>query len=56
MKLINFKNKTDCNWVVIIPTITLFFNDPIYIRKNFAIELHWLVFHIRWLFEREVKQ
>lgn len=32
----------------ILPGLQLFFNDPIYARKNFSIGLHFLCFHVRW--------
>ena len=37
----------DWSWIVIIPTITLIFNKPVYREKNFRITFHWLGWHIR---------
>ena len=37
------------DWIYILPTIVLVRNEPMYYAKNFAIQIHWLGFHIRWL-------
>lgn len=39
------------NWEVlfIIPTIQLIKNDLVYMSKNFRVALHWLGWHMSWL-------
>lgn len=34
----------------IFPTIRLLINNLVYVKKNIAVEFHWLVFHARLLF------
>jgi hypothetical protein len=34
----------------IFPTIRLIINNLVYVKKNIAVEFHWLVFHGRLLF------
>ena len=36
--------------IYIIPTFRIFINNQMYLNRNFSIEFHWLVFHIRLLF------
>jgi len=43
------------NQIYIIPTITLIINTPLYIKRNFSIEFHWLIFNARLLW-MEVKE
>lgn len=37
------------DYVFLLPSIILAFNDRIYTKRNFAIEFRWLVFHARLL-------
>lgn len=53
MKYKGFKYLTSWTWFVIFPTITLLFNDRVYMHKNLAIEIHWLGFHLRWFWIKE---
>lgn len=41
------------NIIHLLPTIKLVVNDLVYIKKNFSIEFHFLVFHARLLFMKE---
>jgi hypothetical protein len=38
------------DWWVFPVAVQVHLNDMIYKDKNFAITLHFLCFHIRWLF------
>lgn len=38
------------NDIYIIPTFRIFINNMIYVNRNFSIEFHWIVFHMRLLF------
>lgn len=42
--------KNDIHW---LPTIRTVVNDMMYIKKNFSIEFHFLMLHIRLLFIKE---
>lgn len=37
----------------ILPSIRLFIDNHMYIDKNFSVEFHFIVFHIRLLFMNE---
>lgn len=50
MKLDRFDFKTYKNEIHIIPTIRLFFNDFMYLNKSLSVELHFMIWHCRWLF------
>lgn len=41
------------NDIHILPTIRLVINDRVYMRRNFSISFHWLVFNGRLLFMTE---
>lgn len=43
--------KNDIHW---LPTIRTVVNDMMYIKKNFSIEFHFLMLHIRLLFIKGV--
>lgn len=47
MKLIRKYFRVYKDYIFILPTIALDFNDPIYAKINFAIEFRWLIFHAR---------
>lgn len=38
------------NDIYLLPTFRLIVNDMGYVRRNFSISFHWLVFHGRLLF------
>ena len=38
--------------IYIIPTFRIFIDNLMYQNHNFSIEFHWLVFHVRLLFEQ----
>jgi len=48
MKFNRFQFNNYWGRIVLIPTIVIDRNDPIYCRHNFSIELHWLGWHCRW--------
>ena len=41
------------NDIYILPSIRLFINNRMYVDKNFSVEFHFIVFHIRLLFMNE---
>ena len=53
MKFSKFQKCITWNYVFIIPSIVISRNEPMYYAMNFAIEIHWLWFHIRWLWVDE---
>ena len=52
MKLYRRDFRVFKDYIVILPTIILALNDPIYSKRNIAIEFRWLVFHARLLWMR----
>ncbi len=56
MKLKNKEAAVYKDWIDIIPSIRIFTNDYRYLKKTFAIEFSWLIFHARltWI-ESEAK-
>lgn len=36
--------------IYFLPTIKMYFNDRMYLCRNFSIEFHFLIFHGRLLF------
>ena len=40
----------------LLPTVQIKTRNPVYMVKNLAIELHFLVFHVRFLFLEEKEQ
>lgn len=53
MKLYKKEAKIYKDTIFLIPTIELDFDVPIYMCHNFAIVVHWLVFHARLLWMEE---
>lgn len=49
MKFEKFQHCTDWKWFSILPTIILTWDALEYMNKNFAINIHWLGWHWRWL-------
>lgn len=47
MKFHGYTFIADWSWLVIIPTIAIFFNDPVFREKSFKITFHWLGWHFR---------
>ena len=41
------------NDIYILPTFRLYLDNHMYVDKNFSIEFHFIVFHIRLLFMNE---
>lgn len=42
------------DWITLVPTIDLHINACEYQCRNFRIELHWICFHVRfmWLLKK----
>lgn len=58
MSRYRFYRKDFCiykDWIIIIPTIVLHFNNPIYTMRTIELQYGWLCFHGRFMWE-EVKQ
>lgn len=49
MKFYKFQFYKDWKWFVILPTIILTWDALEYMTDNFAISIHWLGWHWRWL-------
>lgn len=49
-KLYRHDAKMYKDWWVFPLAVQIQFNDMIYMDKNFAITVHFLCFHVRWLF------
>lgn len=47
MKFKGYTYIADWSWLVIIPTIAIIFNEPVYCEKNLRITFHWLGWHFR---------
>lgn len=45
----------DREWIMIIPTIVIRMNNPIYFESNVAIEFHWLTLHVRFMWMKKVR-
>lgn len=48
MRFQGFSYVIDWSWLVIIPTVAIIFNEPVYMEKNFRISFHWLGWHCRF--------
>lgn len=53
MKLYKVDCETWVNNIYLLPTVQIKCKNPVYTCKNLAIELHFLVFHVRFLFLEE---
>lgn len=40
--------------IYLLPTIRLYLNDPLYTNENFSVEFHFLGFHVRLFFIKEL--
>lgn len=49
-KLYRHDAKMYKDWWVFPLAVQIHLNDMIYMDKNFAITVHFLCFHVRWLF------
>ena len=54
MKLYRVNREIWGNNIYLLPTVQIKCKNPVYTCKNLAIELHWLVFHVRFLFLEDV--
>lgn len=43
----------DREWIMIIPTIVIRIDNPIYFESNVAIEFHWLTLHVRFMWMKK---
>lgn len=41
------------DWLTLLPTIEIHFNNAIYVNKNIEVCFSWVIFHARLLFIRE---
>jgi hypothetical protein len=53
MKFNDFQFEIHWEWFFILPTIVVIGKDYRYIGDNFSIEVHWLVWHMRWRWIKE---
>ena len=44
-----FQFKTDWEWLVITPSVILVKNGYSFHDKNFRLSVHWLGWHLSWL-------
>lgn len=49
MRFYNFRGGIYRDWICILPSIVVRLNQLEYSPKNIAIEVHFLIFHCRWL-------
>ena len=49
MKFRFYDGFTDWKWLYIIPTVNLIWNEPMYTVKTFRVSIHWLGWHLSWL-------
>ena len=54
MKFKNFSYILEWTWIMIFPTITILKDEQQYMDRNFSIQLHWLGFHFRWFWLKEM--
>ena len=52
-KFFRFDREVWKNDIYLFPTVRIFVRNQIYGRDNFSVEVHWLVFHFRWLWIKE---
>lgn len=50
MKLYKVNREIWKNNIYLLPTVQIITRNPVYMVKNLAIELHFMVFHVRFLF------
>lgn len=50
MKLYKVNHEIWGNNIYLLPTVQFKVRNPAYTCKNLAIELHFLIFHVRFLF------
>ena len=48
MKFDRFKFLSAWDWIYILPTIEVHWDEQIYLYSNFSIEIHWLGWHAQW--------
>lgn len=53
MKLYTVNHEIWGNNIYLLPTVQIKCKDPVYTCRNLAIELHFLIFHVRFLFLEE---
>ena len=56
MKLYKVDREVWSNNLYLLPTVQIKTRTPVYTCKNLAIELHFLIFHVRFLFLEEKEQ
>lgn len=53
MKFSYFRILTDWKWIYVIPTVEVRIDEMIYADKNFRIAVHFLGWHLYWLWREE---
>lgn len=53
MKFIKFNRYIMWKFFFIIPAILISINEPMDIKPNLHISIHWLGFHASWLWRKE---
>lgn len=54
MKFDRFDFEKYLDTFYVLPTILIITNDMLLLRKNLSIQLHWLCFHFRWRWIKEL--
>lgn len=49
----NFWAHIFTDYIALIPTVIVRNDSPLYMCRSFAIEFHFLMFHMRWLWLEE---
>ena len=53
MKFKDYKCQVFKDFWVLVPTVALNFNSPVYYGRNLAVEIHFLCVHMRWFWLEE---
>ena len=53
MKFSHFEILTDWKWIYVIPTVEVRINEMIYTAKSLRITVHFLGWHLFWLWWEE---
>ena len=48
MRFRRFEFMKAWDWIAIIPTVILTWNEQLYWNKNFRLSIHWLGWHLSW--------
>ena len=56
MKFEKFNYEIWKDWIYLLPSIEVRIDDPIYYNYTFAVCVHFLVFHFRWVWMRKERE